>query len=74
MHVTVLAVPGFPHLLLLERASTDGARGPGVRRPTWTAASGQVIATLDAAARGRMPGLPPVLIDTPLRLPSRAAG
>jgi hypothetical protein len=58
MHVTVLAVPGCPHLPVLEERLTEALDGlPGV------SVSRQVIATEDEAARNGMHGSPTILID-----------
>jgi hypothetical protein len=58
MQVTVLAVPGCPHLPPLEERLAQVLDGlPGVT------VSRQVIATEDNAARSRMHGSPTILID-----------
>jgi hypothetical protein len=58
MHVTVLGVPGCPHLPLLEKRLAQVLDSlPGV------AVSCQVIATEDEAARSGMHGSPTILID-----------
>src|SRR5450755_2746305 len=58
MHVTVLGVPGCPHLPLLEERLAqvlDGRSDVTMSR--------QVIATEDEAARSGMHGSPTMLID-----------
>jgi hypothetical protein len=58
MHVTLLAVPGCPHLPVLEERladALDGLHGVTVSR--------QVIATEDDAVRCGMHGSPTILID-----------
>jgi hypothetical protein len=58
MHVTLLAVPGCPHLPVLEERLAEALDGlPGV------SVSRQVIATEDEAARSGMHCSPTVLID-----------
>src|SRR5260221_13116076 len=57
MHVTVLAVPGCPHLPVLDERLAEALDGlPGV------SVSRQVIATEDEAARSGMHGSPTILI------------
>ena len=58
MHVTVLAVPGCPHLPVLDERLTEALDGlPGV------SISRQVIAIEDEAVRSGMHGSPTILID-----------
>jgi hypothetical protein len=58
MHVTVLAMPGCPHLPVLEERLAEALGGlPAVT------VSRQVIATEDEAARRGMHGSPTILID-----------
>jgi hypothetical protein len=58
MHVTLLAVPGCPHLRVLEERLAEALDGlPAVT------VSRQVIATEDDAARSGMQGSPTILID-----------
>ncbi len=58
MHVTVLAVPGCPHLPVLDERLAEALDGlPGV------SVSRQVIAIEDEAARSGMHGSPAILID-----------
>ncbi|HEX9518029.1 MAG TPA: hypothetical protein VF940_17845 [Streptosporangiaceae bacterium] len=58
MHVTVLAVPGCPHLPVLDERLAEALDGlPDV------SVSRQVIAIEDEAARSGMHGSPAILID-----------
>ena len=58
MHVTVLAVPGCPHLPVLDDRLTEALDG----LPAVTVSS-QLIATEEEAARCGMHGSPTILID-----------
>lgn len=58
MHVTLLAVPGCPHLPVLDERLAEALSGvPGV------SVSRRVIATQEEAARSGMHGSPTILID-----------
>jgi hypothetical protein len=70
VHVTLLAVPGRPHLPVLEQRLTEALDGlPAVT------VSCQVIATEDEAARSGMHGSPTILIDgvDPFAVPGQPA-
>jgi|SRR5580698_7115965 hypothetical protein len=70
MQVTVLAVPGCPHLPVLKERLAEAFDGlPGV------SVSCQVIATEEEAARCGMHGSPTILIDgiDPFAVPGQPA-